>query len=77
MLFDLKVIATFEIEIHILASFSISISEEAMTLCCPCSGISWIGLDENALILWNIIEVYVNIMTCLLDWSQFSFGFTH
>ena len=39
MLFDLKVIATFEIQIHILASFSISISEEAMALCCPCSGI--------------------------------------
>ena len=39
MLFDLKVIATFEIEIHILASYSVSISEEAMALCCPCSGI--------------------------------------
>ena len=36
MLFDLKVIGTFEIEIHILASYSVSISEEAMALCCSC-----------------------------------------
>ena len=39
MLFDLKVIGTFEIEIHILASYSVSISEEAMALSCSCSGI--------------------------------------
>ena len=39
MLFDLKVIGTFEIEIHILASYSVSISEDAMALCCSCSGI--------------------------------------
>ena len=38
MLFDLKVIGSFEIEIHILASYSVSISEAAMSLC-SCSGI--------------------------------------
>ena len=59
MLFDPKVIGTFEIEIHILASFSVSIFEEAMALCC-----SWSGIHDSPL-----LDI---VFCCSLTWRNIS-----